>query len=691
MFNKQDIPVKPKNSELAGLLAPKINRYSMLYRKFIKAHDAPAIQDPSGEKRPDKPSWVRNAFYRRLGFFLLLSVSVYFNASAMFVIISTGGLTPLKWSIFGLFLALMIWVITNFWIVMFGFLASVCNYHPFSVRSVLASKNVTISPETMTAILFPIYNENIAEVYSRIKTVYLSLEKTGELDHFHFYVLSDSSDPDKIVTEEVAWEKISNDVFGYGRIFYRHRNYRTKMKYGNIADFCKRWGKNYKYMIVLDSDSIMSGRSIVELAKIMEERPDIGILQTPPQTAGQETLHSRINQFTNHLYGPFFFAGLHFLRLGDAEFWGHNAIIRMMPYMKYCALPKYPGKPPFGGEIFSHDFVEAAFMRRAGWGIWIAFDIGDSFEQIPSNLSVELERDYRWCQGNIQHLRFVFMRGISLGHRFMFMNGNMFYFSYLLWFLFLVLVSAQGIADLFKVVDYFPAEHQLFPVWPRHNYGIHIFLLTSTAVFLLAIKGLGFFTAVVTKKSSRFGGTPALFASVFLEMIYSAVIAPVKMLFHTRFIIKILLGKKVEWDIKHRLDNRIVLTDAIRTYGFNSVVAFMWGFALYFVNKTIFWGLQFILVPALIAIPFTMFSSMRTPGLLARKRGLFLTPEEISPSPELVHFAKYRDEYIAYFRGFAHPGAAFLLAVKDKDVHELHMALLSKQKKYKKSVLLHRL
>ncbi len=75
------------------------------------------------------------------------------------------------------------------------------------------------------------------------------------------------------------------------------------------------------------------------------------------------------------LYGPMFAAGLHYWQLGDGQYWGHNAIIRVAPFMEHCGLPRLPGKPPLGGEILSHDFVEAALMGRAGWTLWLAYDL----------------------------------------------------------------------------------------------------------------------------------------------------------------------------------------------------------------------------------------------------------------------------------------------------------------------------
>ena len=132
-------------------------------------------------------------------------------------------------------------------------------------------------------------------------------------------------------------------------------------KAGNIAEFVRNWGGAYDYMIVLDADSIMSGQSLVTLAQTMDAHPTVGIIQTLPLLAGRETLFARLLQFAVRVSGPMFGSGLTFWQLGESNYWGHNAIIRMRAFADHCSLPRLPGSPPFGGEIMSHDIVEAAF------------------------------------------------------------------------------------------------------------------------------------------------------------------------------------------------------------------------------------------------------------------------------------------------------------------------------------------
>ncbi len=209
-------------------------------------------------------------------------------------------------------------------------------------------------------------------------------------------------------------------------------------------------------MVVLDADSVMSGECLSSLVRLMEATPDAGIIQTAPRASGMDTLYARMQQFATRVYGPLFTAGLHFWQLGESHYWGHNAIIRMKPFIEHCALAPLPGKGAFAGAILSHDFVEAALMRRAGWGVWIAYDLPGSYEELPPNLLDELKRDRRWCHGNLMNFRLFLVKGMHPVHRAVFLTGVMSYLSAPLWFLFLVLSTALLAVNTLMEPQYFP-------------------------------------------------------------------------------------------------------------------------------------------------------------------------------------------------------------------------------------------
>ena len=221
-------------------------------------------------------------------------------------------------------------------------------------------------------------------------------------------------------------------------VFYRHRTENRSRKAGNIADFCSRWGGLYRYMVVLDADSIMEGSTIVELVRAWRRIRRSGFCRHHPSRF-TGIRFSRTQQFAAHAYGAVFLEGFALWSQCDGNYWGHNGIIRIKPFVEHCDLPILPGDGPLGGEILSHDFVEAALMRRAGWKVCLAHDLEGSYEECPTTLLAFAQRDRRWCQGNLQHLKLLCADGLHPASRIHLGMGAMAYMASPLWLLFLML------------------------------------------------------------------------------------------------------------------------------------------------------------------------------------------------------------------------------------------------------------
>lgn len=295
-------------------------------------------------------------------------------------------------------------------------------------KSQLSEKSVFETPGSV-AIVLPVYNEEPGRVFAGLRTMYESLQRTGAAENFDFFVLSDSTNPERWVEEEHAWAILCRDLNAFGRINYRRRSVNTDKKAGNLLEFCESWGRSYRYMVTLDADSIITGDTIQTLYRRMEGNPRLGILQTAPKIVYAESLWGRLQQFANHFYGPIFAAGLNFWQRSEGNYWGHNAIIRMAPFMEHCALPDLPGREPFGGKILSHDFVEAALMQRAGFEVRLTADLEGSYEECPQDIVEHAKRDRRWCQGNMQHFWLLFSKGLTFASRLHLANGIMGYAS----------------------------------------------------------------------------------------------------------------------------------------------------------------------------------------------------------------------------------------------------------------------
>ncbi len=215
----------------------------------------------------------------------------------------------------------------------------------------------------------PVYNEATARTFAAIEAMRAEIDATGLGDAFDYFVLSDSTQGDAWIAEERAFLDLRARWGADARLYYRHRAKNHHRKAGNIGDFVSRWGAAYDHMLVLDADSLMTGVCVVHLAAAMEADPDSGIIQSLPLIINRNTLFARVQQFAARIYGPVIATGLSVWSGRDGNYWGHNAIIRTRAFAASCGLPDLAGKPPFGGHVLSHDFVEAALIRRAGWSV----------------------------------------------------------------------------------------------------------------------------------------------------------------------------------------------------------------------------------------------------------------------------------------------------------------------------------
>jgi len=633
--------------------------------------------------------WEKVAAKRRLLLLCLVFIPTFIASGFMARVLPNRGAAVSEFLLVLFFAILYAWISIGFWATAAGFFSLLRGYDRFILTKGSEKTALLDSDQARTAILIPVYNEAVDRVFAGLYATFRSLQHAGHLDLFDFYVLSDSNDPDKLIEEEAAWCKLCQSVGGQDRIFYRNRRANVKRKSGNIADFCRRWGYRYRYMIVFDADSIMSGSTLFRMVATMEEHPTIGILQTAPKAVNAKTLFARLQQFANHLYSPMFSAGLHFWQLGDAQYWGHNAIIRIEPFMKHCALAKLSGSPPLGGEILSHDFVEAALMRRAGWGVWLAHDLGGSYEELPPTLMDELTRDRRWCQGNMQHLRLLFTRGLFPAHRALFLAGAMAYVSGLLWFLFLVLSTAEAIYEALKPPVYFSAERALFPDWPVWNPGWAITLGISTAILLFLPKLLGIMIISIKQRRAKdFGGISKLIPSTIVEIVLSALLAPVRMIFHSKFVFSILAGRQVGWKTQQREGVGTSWLEALRFHGTGMLLGVIWSAAVLLTNPAFVWWLTPILVALTLSVPLSVWTSRPSVGERFQQLGLLLTPEEIAPSRELRWMQSYQQEYRLSLSPLPiDKEHGFIRAVVDPWVHAMHLSFLREERHYSAAVL----
>ncbi|CAK7011120.1 MAG: Glucans biosynthesis glucosyltransferase H [Desulfovibrio sp.] len=620
-------------------------------------------------------SWSVAGNKRRLVLLALIIIPSLFSSSVMYTLLPNTTGAVMKILITLLFAVLFSWISIGFWSSLAGAYIMLRRVDTYRVTAELP-ESCELPDSFRTALLFPVYNEDARMVAEGIRSVYASIRRLGLEKYYDVFILSDSTNPEAWVREEEAWHMLVREENAYGKIFYRRRKSNLKRKSGNIADFCRRWGANYRYMVVFDADSVMSGETLARMVQAMEKKPDIGILQTPPKAFASRSLIARAQQFANHLYGPIFAAGLHYWQLGDAQYWGHNAIIRVEPFMRYCQLPSLPGTAPLGGDIMSHDFVESALMRRAGFGVWLAYDLEGSYEQTPPTLIDELVRDRRWCQGNLQHSRIIFTRGFFPTHRALFINGIMSYGSALLWFFFLVASSAQAMAEIFIVPTYFDSGPGLFPTWPQYFPRWALSLLGGTGALLFLPKIIALVITTAKGRAKEFGGVGPMCFSVLGEVVISTFLAPVRMLFHSFFVVTTLLGSRSGWNAQNR-SAETSWHDAVRFHWWGSALGLFWGWLMYHVNPGFFLWLSPIVAGLALSIPLSVLTSRVRLGNGARLLKLFLTPADNDPPLELRELKRNVRRPLPASPFAIDQDDGFVRAVVIPHVFTLHMTLLA--------------
>ncbi|WKB53508.1 glucans biosynthesis glucosyltransferase MdoH [Eleftheria terrae] len=603
----------------SGASAPPINRGSMVARPWsgfwaglaaIVSGRAVSSATPAAERAP----WERAAVARRRVFLALIMLSTAIATGLMAQTQPESSSGALQYGQMALFALLFAWVSAGFFTAMMGFVVQLRgDKHSLSKNDVM---HRPVHADARTAIIMPICNEHVPTVFAGLRATCESIATTGAQRLFDIYILSDSNDPDIRSAELAAWAELRSTLGDGARVYYRWRQRRTKRKAGNVADFCRRWGRNYRYMVVLDADSVMSGDCLLNMVRLMEANPKAGIIQTAPQAAGHATLHARAQQFASRVTGRLFTLGMQYWQLGESHYWGHNAIIRVEPFMTHCGLAPLSGTGALGGEILSHDFVEAALMRRAGYHVWLVGDLQGSYEQSPPNLVEELQRDRRWCQGNLQNARLIAEPGLHGVHRAMLATGAMAYASAPLWLAFVVLGAALWLSGGLSA--------EAGSLVPTAMTGLWI----GTLTMLVLPRVLGIACVLMKDEQRHFGGTAALIKGAVLEAGLSVLQAPVRMVAHTLFVVGALTGWKIEWKSPPREAEAIGWADATRRFApiCATVAAAAAGIAL--VNPAALLMLAPIGLPLLLVVPLSVLSSQEGLGERIRSRKLLLIPEE---------------------------------------------------------------
>ncbi|WP_255440451.1 glucans biosynthesis glucosyltransferase MdoH [Paracoccus sp. MC1854] len=572
---------------------------------------------PPGPPRP--PASGRVLAARLLAFGGAAAITV---AGCWQMMVAFGAnILPLQWALLAFFTLTFGWV---------GF--SFCSL----LAGLIARAPVTPADpgRARVAILMPIYHEDTADSLGMLGALADELAQAGMADRAEIFVLSDSRDPDVFAAETLGIAALRDTC--PLPVWYRRRTDNTGRKAGNIAEFVRRWGGRYDQMVVLDADSVVSGEVVRAMSARMTADPALALIQTIPVLVGGQTLFSRVIQFAGRVYGPPIARGVAAWSGDNGNFWGHNAMIRVPAFAACCGLPELPGAPPWGGTVLSHDFVEAALLRRAGWKVRLDWDLRASYEGCPPTLLDMAVRERRWAQGNLQHLRLVGARGFTAISRVHFAVGVLGFLMSPVWLAMILVGLALTANVILSRPEYFPQSYQLFPEWPTFDARRMVWLFVAAMSLLLLPKFVAVARAWQRPLAAAAGGRSRVLLSALFETVMSALIAPVQMLIQTRQILEILRGKNSGWESQVRKGSMPPWGLVLRRHGIHVVS----GLVTLVVAVSLSPGLAIWLSPILAGLILSPAISRWTAspvfGRWARMAGLLVTPEERVPPPVIA-------------------------------------------------------
>jgi membrane glycosyltransferase len=472
--------------------------------------------------------------------------------------------------------------------------------------------------QARTALLMPLYHEDAEAAVGRLAKIERSLASLHADRHFDLFVLSDSRN--EVIAEE-EWAAFQAMRAGaHCPVYYRRRTENHERKVGNISEWIRRFGSAYDYMVVLDADSSMSGGTLLRLVDAMERHPGVGLIQTTPTITGGVTLFARTSQFAVKLYGRVAAAGLAWWAGSEATYWGHNAIIRTEAFAACSGLSKLDGCKPFGGDIMSHDVVEAALLRRGGWAVHLAADLPDSTEETPPGLADFMVRERRWAQGNLQHLALVGAPGLHWISRIQFVMGAMAYLASPLWLASIVVGLAIELQS--------PMDPDAFWNVFTPKFGPFLWGSALCGLLLLGPKlmGLGL---VLSRRRERmaFGGVERLLKNAALEALVSAVTAPILMARNSRTVVEVLAGRDSGWAPQRRTAASMTAREGFHQHGWEFAVGAALSSAL-LIRPDLVLVFAPILMPLMLSGPVAALLSDGSLGARAKARGVLMTPEE---------------------------------------------------------------
>ena len=515
----------------------------------------------------------------------------------------------------------------------FGFLSAMAGFLvAFSARR-SPPPSPAVGARSRTAILLPVYNEDPGLVLAGVQAMAEDVRDVGLAERCDFFILSDTREEEVARAEAVGLLRVRGRLIDGPQIYYRRREHNTDRKAGNIGEWVETYGGAYDHMLVLDADSLMSGETVAELIVRMDADPGLGLLQSVPSLVNAATPFARLQQFANRLYGPIFARGQEWWSGSEGNYWGHNAIIRTAAFAACARLPHLSGPRPFGGHIMSHDFVEAALLRRGGWAVRTLTSLSGSYEESPPTLLDTAARDRRWCQGNMQHVRVLRSAGLHWVSRLHLVCGVLAYVAPMLWLALLVTGAMV-----------WPAQHVTAG---SHAYACILSLFVMSLGLLAAPKAMALVLALRDVDARRgFGGASRLVLGVAAEIVGAMLMTPVMMVMQSVAVVEVLLGRDSGWAAQHRQGVALGRREAWRAHGGHVALGALGAVGAFFLSHEVLLWTSPVFLSLMLSALLSVRTSRAPSGATSRER-LFQTPEDVDPPPVLQRARTLRSAYAA--------------------------------------------
>jgi membrane glycosyltransferase len=358
----------------------------------------------------------------------------------------------------------------------------------------------------------------------------------------------------------------------------------------------------------------------------MQRRPQLGILQSLVIGMPTTSAFARLFQFGMRLGLRSWTVGSAWWQADCGPYWGHNAIIRVAPFKEHCALPELVGKGILSGHVLSHDQLEAALIRRAGYEVRVLPEEDLGWEENPPTLIEFLRRDQRWLQGTLQYVFFIGLPGLKPVSRIQLLFAMLMFAGSPAWI-------GLGLLGTFTVASV--ASPAAF-IDPR--YGPALLGLVLSMWFAPKVATV---IDVLARPALRlgFGGAWRFAASVLIETIFSLLLSPIMWVCHTLFIVGVPFGRVIGWIGQVRDDHTVAWSQSLLQLWPHTAIGFG-SLGLISATHPAAFPYVFLLAggPAL-SIPLAVVTARRSVGLALTRIGIGRLPEETSPPVALTALA----------------------------------------------------